>query len=307
MKEFRLKNANHKAVVFVALGANLLIALSKLLVFFFTGSSSMFSEAIHSFADTGNQILLLLGMKQAKKKADALHQFGYGQEQFFWAFMVAIMLFTLGGIYSIYEGIHRVMHKEPIENAYLAIGLLLFAMVMEGISFLKARKELNKIKGKYGIYEFLEKSFSVELIVVFFEDLAALLGLTIALISVLLSHYTGNPIFDGIGSILIGLLLCLIAFILGREMKSLIIGEAIPKEIENFIKQTFLKKQGVLKIADFKSMVLGENSMLVAMEVVFEKNKTAEEIREIIDACEREIMEKYPQVKNVYVEVRIKE
>ncbi len=302
-----MAHSNSKSVVIVAFAANLLIAAAKFVVAFFTGSSSMFSEAIHSTADTGNQLLLLIGMKKAKKKADRVHPFGYGQEQFFWAFMVAILLFSLGGIYSIYEGIHRIFHREGIENLYLAIGLLLFSIVMESISFLKANKELKKIKGNMGIFEFLNKSFSVELIVVFFEDLAALLGLTLALIFILISHFTQNVIFDGIGSILIGILLCTIAFLLGRKMKSLIIGEAIPEKVADFIKKTFLQKEGVKGIADFKSMVLGEDSMLVALEVVFQKNKNAKEIREVIDKCEKEIMSYYPQIKNIYVEVRVEE
>ncbi len=302
-----MAHSNSKSVVIVAFAANLLIAAAKFVVAFFTGSSSMFSEAIHSTADTGNQLLLLIGMKKAKKKADRIHPFGYGQEQFFWAFMVAILLFSLGGIYSIYEGIHRIFHREGIENLYLAIGLLLFSIVMESISFLKANKELKKIKGNMGIFEFLNKSFSVELIVVFFEDLAALLGLTLALIFILISHFTQNVIFDGIGSILIGILLCTIAFLLGRKMKSLIIGEAIPEKVADFIKKTFLQKEGVKGIADFKSMVLGEDSMLVALEVVFQKNKNAKEIREIIDSCEKEIMSYYPQIKNIYVEVKVEE
>ncbi len=302
-----MAHSNSKSVVIVAFAANLLIAAAKFVVAFFTGSSSMFSEAIHSTADTGNQLLLLIGMKKAKKKADRIHPFGYGQEQFFWAFMVAILLFSLGGIYSIYEGIHRIFHREGIENLYLAIGLLLFSIVMESISFLKANKELKKIKGNMGIFEFLNKSFSVELIVVFFEDLAALLGLTLALIFILISHFTQNVIFDGIGSILIGILLCTIAFLLGRKMKSLIIGEAIPEKVADFIKKTFLQKEGVKGIADFKSMVLGEDSMLVALEVVFQKNKNAKEIREVIDSCEKEIMSYYPQIKNIYVEVKVEE
>ena len=299
-----MSHNNSKSVVIVAFLANLLIAVSKFVVFFFTGSSSMFSEAIHSVADTGNQLLLLIGMKRAKKKADKIHPFGYGQEQFFWAFMVAILLFTLGGIYSVYEGIERIMHRKPIENLYLAVGLLAFSIIMESISFLKANKELNKIKGDTPIFQFLNKSFSVELIVVFFEDFAALIGLTIALFSILIAYFTGNPIFDGIGSILIGILLCTIAFLLGRKMKSLIIGEAIPEEIADLIKNCFLEKEGVKGIANFKSMVLGENSMLAAMEVVFEEDKTAEEIREIIDSCEKNITQKFPEVKNIYVEVR---
>ncbi len=300
----QLRHSNSKVVVIIAFIANLLIAIAKFVVFFLTRSSSMFSEAIHSTADTGNQLLLLIGLKNARKKPDPIHPFGYGQEQFFWAFMVSIMLFVLGGLYSIYEGIERIQHKSEIENIYYAIGLLVFSMLMESVSFVKANKELKKIKGEKSLIDFLNKSFSVELIVVFFEDFAALIGLTIALVFILISHVTGKTIFDGIGSVLIGLLLCTIAFLLGRKMKSLIIGEAVPEQIANFVKKTFVKEDGVEGIADFKSMVLGENSMLVALEVVFKKNKNAEEIRYIIDKCEKEITTRYPQVKNIYVEVR---
>ncbi len=299
-----MKKSNSKHVVLIAFGANLLIALAKFTVFIFTHSSSMFSEAIHSFADTGNQLLLLFGMKRAKKKPDSLHQFGYGQEQFFWAFMVAILLFTLGGLYSIGEGLERIIHKHPIENVYLAVFLLIFSILMESISFSKAYKELKKLKGETGFFAFLKKSFSVELLVVFFEDLAAITGLSIALFCIFLSYLTSNSVFDGIGSVLIGILLCVIAFILGSEMKSLIIGEAIPDEMAKYVEKVFSNNKGVKGISDFKSMVLGEKSMLVALELVVEENLKADEIRKIIDKSEKEIRERFPEIKNIYVEVR---
>ncbi len=301
-----MHNKQAKSVVMVAFLANLLIAISKFAVFFITKSSSILSEAIHSVADTGNQVLLLIGMAKAEKKADSTHPFGYGKEQFFWAFMVAVFLFSIGGLYSFIEGIEKIKHSSPIENLPVAIGLLIISIILEGISFLKANREINKLKGNLNVFQYMRKSFRAELVVVFFEDFAALIGLSVALVFILLSYFTGNPVYDGAGSVLIGILLMVIAFLIGREMKSLIIGEAMPDKVKNFIVQTFKKQKGVLEIADFKSMVLGENSMLAALEIVFEKNLNTEEIRKIIDNAEKEILQTFPEVKNVYVEPRVK-
>lgn len=301
-----MSNNQSKSVVIVAFFANLFIAISKFAVFFLTKSSSILSEAIHSVADTGNQILLLVGMAKAEKKADSSHPFGYGKEQFFWAFMVAVFLFSIGGLYSFIEGIEKIRHSHPVENLLIAVGLLIISIILEGISFIKANKEINKLKGNLTVFGYMRKSFRAELVVVFFEDFAALIGLSIALVFILLSYFTGNPVYDGIGSVLIGILLMVIAFLIGREMKSLIIGEAMPEKVKNFIVKTFKNKKGVLEIADFKSMVLGENSMLAALEIVFEKDLNTEEIRKIIDEAEREITKKFPEVKNVYVEPRVK-
>ena len=211
----------NKKVVLFALFANLSIALAKLFVYFATRSSSMFSEAIHSIADTGNQILLLVGIKRSLKREDELHPFGYSKERFFWAFVVAIQLFVLGGVYSLYEGVHKITHLHALKHYWLAISLLIFAICAEGISFLKAKKAVDRRRESLSTFSFLKRNYDAEITVVFLEDLAAISGLSIALVAVSLAWITGNPIFDGFGSIFIGVILIIVAYLLGAKMKSL--------------------------------------------------------------------------------------
>ncbi|WP_035587328.1 cation diffusion facilitator family transporter [Hippea jasoniae] len=297
-----MKQNSSKSVVIVAFSANLLIALSKFGVFLFSGSSSMFSEAIHSTTDTLNQILLLIGIRQAKKKADKLHPFGYGKERFFWAFIVAIFLFLSGGLYSFVVGIKKIEHPHGTENLPVALALLVVSMVLEGVSFLRAKKQIDSLKDSLSVFEFMKMTCRVELIVVFFEDLAALVGLSIAFVFILLSYLTDNPIFDGTGSVIIGILLMLIALIVAKEMKSLIIGEAIPGSMKSFIIDAVKSQKNVRGIRNLKSMVLDEESILVAMEIVFSSSIAARDVRDTIDSIEKVITAKYPQIKNIYIE-----
>ena len=292
----------NKQVVIFALLANLTIALSKFLVYFLTRSSSMLSEAIHSVADTGNQVLLLIGIKRSQRGEDKLHPFGYQKEKFFWAFVVAIQLFALGGLYSLYEGIYKIMHLHQVKNYWMAILLLVFSLFAEGFSFIKAKRAIDKRRGDTGIFYFLKRNYDAELTVVFLEDLAALTGLTLALIAVLLSWLTGNPIFDGFGSISIGVVLVVVAYLLGAKMKSLMIGEAAPEEILKCIKDVFSEFDKVDRIIYFKSMVLGSDSILLAGKVAFKKDCDVEDISKIIDSAEAKLRKKFPQVKRIYIE-----
>lgn len=292
----------NKNVVIFALFANLSIALSKLIVYFITGSSSMLSEAIHSIADTGNQILLLIGIKRSLKKEDRLHPFGYSKEKFFWAFVVAIQLFALGGLYSLYEGFHKITHLHPLKHYWLAIALLLFAMCAEGTSFLKAKKAVDRRRGTLPTFSFLKRNYDAEITVVFLEDLAAITGLSIALLAVVLAWITGNPIFDGFGSIFIGIILIIVAYLLGAKMKSLMIGEAAPDEILSYIKELFSKFKCVDRVIYFKSMVLGSDSVLLAGKVAFKQGTHLEEISSTIDSVEEKLRSRFPQVKRIYVE-----
>ncbi len=294
-----------KKVVFFALGANLAIALSKFIVYFLTGSSSMLSEAIHSTADTGNQVLLLVGMARSRKPEDETHPFGYSQERFFWAFLVAVQLFALGGLYSIWEGIKKITHPHPINRPFLAVGLLLFAMVAEGISFLKASRELHRKKGNLSLFAFLRKTATVEVMVVFLEDLAALIGLTIALFSVLLSRFTGLAFFDGLGSILIGLLLIGVAFFLGSEMHSLMVGEGAPEEVLREVEKILSEQEGVERVVYLKSLILGEDNILLAGKVLFPRSVSMEKVSSSIDRAEEEIREKFPSVKKIFIEADV--
>ena len=294
-----------KKVVLFALGANLAIALSKFVVYFLTGSSSMLSEAIHSTADTGNQVLLLVGMARSRKPEDRTHPFGYASERFFWAFLVAVQLFALGGLYSLWEGVRKVIHPHQIKNPFLAVGLLLFAMTAEGISFLKASSELHREKGALSVFSFLRKTPRVEVVVVYLEDMAALLGLTIALFSVLLSHFTGLALFDGLGSVLIGLLLIGVAFFLGSEMHSLIVGESAPEEVMREVERILSGQEGVERVVYLKSLILGEDNILLAGKVLFPPTTPMEKVSSAIDMAEREIREKFPSIKKIFIEADV--
>ncbi len=292
-------------MVFFALAANLAIAISKLVVYFLTRSSSMLSEAIHSAADTGNQVLLLVGLKRSRKPEDPVHPFGYSKEKFFWSFLVAIQLFALGGLYSIIEGVEKILHPHPIERPALAVGLLLFAMMAEGFSFSRARRAIMKEKRGLPVFKFLRKTAKTELMVVYLEDLAALLGLSFALLAVVLSHFTANPVFDGAGSLLIGILLVWVALFLGREMHSLIVGEAAPQEVLEFAKKAFESQPGVERVIYLKSMVLGDNHILLAGKVGFNPETSMEAVSQAIDMAEEEIRRRYPQVKRIFMEADV--
>ncbi len=291
-----------KKVVLFAFLANLSIALVKLFVFLISRSSSMFSEAIHSFVDTGNQIFLLIGISKSQRKEDKSHQFGYSKESFFWAYLVAVQLFTLGGLYSIYKGIQKISHKEPLENIFYVIILIIFSMLAENFSFQKARKVIDSVKGELSYFEYIKKSINPEIIVVFLEDLAAMISLSIALLFVLLYWITKNPIFDGIGSVFIGLILLIAGFIIGGETRSLLIGEAAPEEMQRFIEKVIKSHRGVERLIYVKSMVLGSDSILIAGKVDFNDNLNADEIGEVIDEIENEIRAKHPEIKKIYLE-----
>uniref|UniRef100_UPI003989012C cation diffusion facilitator family transporter n=1 Tax=Conyzicola sp. TaxID=1969404 RepID=UPI003989012C len=217
-------SGGNKAIV-AALLANLGIAITKFIAFAFSGSSSMLAEGVHSLADTGNQGLLLLGGRQAKKKATADHPFGFGRERFVYAFVVSIILFSIGGVFSIYEGVEKLQHPHELENAWLPIVVLLVAIGLESFSFRTAIRESNHVRGKQGWVEFIRRSKAPELPVVLLEDFAALIGLVLALLGVGLTIITGDSVFDALGTLAIGILLVLVAIVLGIETKSLLVGE----------------------------------------------------------------------------------
>lgn len=214
-----------KKAILAALGANAGIAVAKFAGFLITGSSSMLAESVHSVADTSNQGLLLLGQKKAEREADQLHPFGYGRNRYFYSFVVALVLFTLGSLFAIYEGIHKIQHPEELNSAFVAIAILFIAICLEGYSFRTAAKESRPLKGNASWWNFIRTSRSPELPVVLLEDTGALIGLVLALGGVGLTMVTGNPVFDGIGTLCIGVLLGIIAVILIIEMQSLLIGE----------------------------------------------------------------------------------
>src|SRR3954453_21023867 len=230
-----MSTGGSRRAVFAALLANLGIAVAKFVGFFFTRSSSMLAEGVHSLADTGNQLLLLLGGHRAKKKPTPIHPFGYGRERYFWGFVVSIVLFALGSVFAIFEGVEKLLHPHELESPQWAIGILLVAIVLEASSFRTAVKESNPLRRGSSWAEFIRRSKAPELPVLLLEDSGALIGLVIALIAIGLSVVTGSGMWDGVGSTLIGLLLGVIAVVLATEMKSLLIGESASDDDERAI------------------------------------------------------------------------
>lgn len=290
-----------KAVI-AALIANLGIAVAKFVAFLFTGSSSMMSEAIHSLADSCNQILLLIGGKRAKRRADSQHQFGYGRTRYVYGFVVSIVLFLVGGLFAVYEGIHKIQHPEELRDAGWAIGVLLLAMVLEGFSFRTAMREANRSRGRRSLLRYVRDARQPELPVVLLEDGGALIGLVFALIGVGASIVTGNGVWDGIGSVMIGMLLLVIAVFLAVEMSSLLIGEgAVPEEQER-IRLALEQTPDVESVIHLKTLLVGPDDLLVAAKIAIARSDTGAEIAQVIDHAERRVRDAVPTATYIYLE-----
>jgi cation diffusion facilitator family transporter len=291
-----------KSVIFSALLANLFIAMIKSIVAFITRSSAMLAEAIHSVADTLNQVLLLIGIKKGKREPDSLHPFGFSGELYFWSFIVAIILFTAGAAFSIYEGIHKLMHPAPIKNIRYAFMVLIFSMAAEGFAFYRAFKKVNRERDSMKVFSYLRKTKKSELIVVFLEDLAALLGLSFALVLIYIQHLTGILIFDGIASIIIGLILCAVAIFMGNETRSLLLGESADPKLIQKISNIFVEEDSINRMIYIKSLQLGPEDIMVSVKVEFNHRLNAREISNLINGIEKEIRTKFPDVKTIFVE-----
>jgi cation diffusion facilitator family transporter len=290
-----------KAII-AAMSANAGIAIAKFVAFLFTSSASMLAESIHSLADTSNQALMLLGRKRAQMVADDRHQFGYGRERYFWAFIVAMVLFTLGGLYSIYEGISKIRHPHEVTAIGWAIGVLVVAMALEGYSFRTAYREASEIRGNRGWWRYIRSSRSPELPVVLMEDSGALVGLVLALIGVGLSALTGNVVWDAIGTLSIGILLLTIAIILVVEMKSLLIGEAATDEHVEALRKAVTDTPGVNRIIDLRTQHIGPEELLVAAKVDFDHSFTTQQVARAVDDVERAIRGAVPMASLIYLE-----
>lgn len=288
--------------VITAMLANAGIAIAKFVAYLVTGSAAMLAESIHSVADTSNQALLLLGGRRAQRIADDRHQFGYGRERYFWAFVVAMILFALGGVFSIYEGISKIRHPHELESLGWAIGVLLFAMVAEGFAMRTAILESLKVKGDKSWWKFIKTTRSPELPVILLEDSGALIGLFLALVGVGLSVITGNPIWDGLGTLGIGILLVAISVVLTIEMKSLLIGEAATLEHIAAITAVLDDNDAVTKVISIKTQHIGPEELLVAGKLEFDRNLSNAEISDAIDAVETEIRAVVPLTMQIYLE-----
>ncbi|MFJ2113783.1 MULTISPECIES: cation diffusion facilitator family transporter [unclassified Streptomyces] len=290
-----------KAIV-AALGANLAIAVAKFVAFAFSGSSSMLAEGVHSLADSGNQGLLLLGGKKAKREATPQHPFGYGRERYIYAFLVSIVLFSVGGMFAIYEGYEKIKHPHEIEAWYWPVGVLVFAIIAESLSFRTAIKESNATRGTQSWKEFIRRAKAPELPVVLLEDFGALVGLVLALGGVGAALATGNGIWDGIGTLCIGILLIVIALVLAAETKSLLLGESAGAEDVEKIKTAIVDGDVVTGIIHMRTLHLGPEELLVAAKIAVEHDDTAGEVAQAINAAESRIREAVPIARVIYLE-----
>ncbi|WP_330175533.1 cation diffusion facilitator family transporter [Streptomyces sp. NBC_01498] len=290
-----------KAIV-AALAANLAIAVAKFVAFLFSGSSSMLAESVHSLADSGNQGLLLLGGKKAKREATPEHPFGYGRERYIYAFLVSIVLFSVGGMFAIYEGYEKIKHPHEIEAWYWPVGVLVFAIIAETFSFRTAIKESNATRGKRSWKEFIRHSKAPELPVVLLEDLGALVGLILALVGVSLALATGDGVWDGIGTLCIGILLIVIAMVLAAETKSLLLGESAGLEDVTKIKDAMVDGDVVTGIIHMRTLHLGPEELLVAAKIAVRHDDTAAEVAHAINAAETRIREAVPIARVIYLE-----
>lgn len=295
-------------VVIVAFIMNLGIALAKFVGFIITGSAAMLAEAVHSLADSTNQVFLFLGLRRSAKQATPTHNFGYGMEQYLFSFLVAIMLFSVGGAFSLYEGIHKILHPSTtIEHVYINVVILGIAIALEGYSSYVATKEFRKTKGRYSIMQYMRRSKDQVLVTVMFEDYAALVGLLIAALGIGLYMITGMVIFDSIATILIGALLVVIAIFLYREASSLLIGEAANPEDQEKIRNAIEQNPNVSRLTELLTMHLSANQILVTAHVKFNDGLSLIEVEDIIDDIEDVILAEVPEVFKIFIEAHQRE
>lgn len=290
--------------IWMAFAANALVAITKAFGAFYSGSGALLAEAVHSFADTGNQVLLLLGMKQSQKPADEDHPFGYGKSMYFWSLIVAILLFTVGGLYSIYEGLHRLENNTVVDNPQLALGILVIAMLAEGAALYKAIKEINKVRNGVSLFKWFRESRQTELIVIFGEDSAALLGLFFAFVALLATLLTGNPVYDALGSLFIGILLVVVAVFVTIEIKSLITGESASKLVRQGIRSYVENHEYVEDVLQLITLQWGEKVVVIIKARMHEmiQGDSATDLIKHINQVERGIQEKYPQCMEILFE-----
>ncbi|WP_427869799.1 cation diffusion facilitator family transporter [Leucobacter luti] len=290
-----------KAII-AAFLANMGIAITKFIAWAFSGSSSMLAEGVHSLADSGNQLLLLLGGKRAQQRADKEHPFGYGRVRYVYAFVVAIVLFSVGGVFSIYEGVSKIRNPHPLEVWWLPILVLVIAIALESFSLRTAIKESRPHKGDSTWVQFIRRSKAPELPVVLLEDLAALTGLVLALFGVGLTALTGNGLYDGIATIAIGVLLVGVAIIVGVEVKSLLVGEGASDEDVAKIEKALLDSKDIGRIIHMKTLYLGPDEFMVGAKVDVAPTKMMSEISAIVNLAERRIRDAVPAARIIYIE-----
>ena len=291
-----MSQASSLRAVLYALGANAGILIAKGTAAAVTGSSAMLAEAIHSAADCGNQVLLLRGMKEAKREPDEKHPLGYGNVVYFWAFLVAVLLFTLGGLFSVYEGWHKLHQTEPITNPFVAISVLAVSIVLEAFSLAGCVREIRKVSGDISLWKFFRVSRNSELIIVLGEDLAALAGLALALIAILLALATGNPVFDALGSMAVGVLLIVVAVLLALEIKALITGESAEVGTRGAIRAFLVARSEVAEVYSLLTLHIGEGIML-AVKARMTETASATAMIDAINRVEADLRVAFPAVR----------
>jgi len=298
----RMATSSRK-VIYAALAGNCLIAMTKVIAAILTGSSAMLSEAIHSGADTGNEILLLYGLRRADMPADNEFPFGHGKEIYFWSFVVAIVLFAGGAGLSIYKGIDHLVSPVPVRLSYVNYVVIGLAMILEGASWYIALREFDKSKGERGYIQAVHRGKDPSLFIVLLEDSAAIIGLVVALTGIILSHITGSPTYDAVAAVIIGLILAGTALLLASETKSLLIGESANKEVVKGIREIACSCKEIKQVNEVLTMHMGPDFILVNISVDFVDPILATEVEVTVAGLDRAIKQAYPQVKRIFIEV----
>jgi cation diffusion facilitator family transporter len=293
-------NSTARAILYAFI-ANFCIAIAKTWAAMFTGSGSMLAEAIHSYADTGNQVLLYLGLKQSQRPADDEHPLGYGKLSYFWSFIVAILLFSMGGVFSIYEGIHKLNNPEPLSQLWIAIVVLILAIILEGSSLFGALREIRKVRGARPFREWLEHTRNSELVVVLGEDVGAQFGLILALGFLILAAITGNPIYDAFGSICIGVILIVISAFIAWRIRSLLVGRSADPDIQEAIDEIIAAQESIEICFNTITVQFGPDTMLAA-KIKMRSGQSIGEAVASINALERELKARVPNLKWCFIE-----
>lgn len=293
-----------KKVIFAALAGNSLIAVTKFAAASYTGSSAMLSEAIHSVVDSGNQGLLLYGIKRSARPADERHPFGYGMEMYFWTFVVAILIFAVGAGVSMYEGIQKLLNPHPVTNVFVNYGVLGAAMVFEAVAWVIAYKEFNRSRGTLGFVAAIRRSKDPALFTVLFEDSAAMLGLIVAFVGIAVGQWLDLPFLDGAASVVIGLILAVTAMVLAYECKGLLIGEAASPEIVEAIGEMAGASPGISRVNELRTMHLGPQDILLNISLDFADALSSAQVEEAISTLEERIKSAHPDVKRIFIEAQ---
>jgi len=287
--------------ILFALGANLAIAIAKAVAAIISGSGSMAAEAVHSFADCANQLLLLLGLRSAAKPPDDDHPLGYGRAIYFWSFIVALMLFSGGGLFSIYEGLHKLETHEPLAHPWIAVGVLVFSLVAESVALARALRQIRDVRAGQSLWRWFRTTRQSELLVVLGEDIAATIGLSLALVAIGIAMLTGDVAWDAYGSIAIGVLLIIIAIFIGVEVKALLVGQSVEPALRERLRRFVAGRPEVAEVLNLIAMQHGED-VIVAIKARMTEAPSARALIDAINDCERAIRAEFPEVRWLFFE-----